>query len=135
AVSALALLGACASTPALPEITPLEMASHGLTPETAQTLADRGHYPQAIAGFRAALKTDPEDNASRYGLAEVLRKTGKADLAKAEYVTLAEKPEWKARALEGLGRLAIAAGDRDEAFEAFNGAVAIDAKAWSSWLG
>ena len=135
AFSALALLGACATTPAMPEITPLEMASHGVTPETAQTLADRGHYPQAIAGYRAALKANAEDAVSRYGLAEALRKSGKGDLAKAEFTTLLAKEEWKVRALEGLARVSFATGDRDGAFNLFNQAVSLDPKASNCWLG
>lgn len=134
AISALALLGGCATT-AMPEISPLELASHGVTPETAQTLADKGYYTQAMAGYRAALKANPEDAASRYGLAEALRRTGKPDEAKIELAMLLDNSEWKARALEGLGRITFAAGDRASAFGMFNQAVAENPKAWNSWLG
>lgn len=133
AVSFIAL-GACA-TPTLPEISPLQSISHAVTPETARTLAARGLYAQAATAYRAALKADPEDASSRYGLAEALRKAGKADEAKAELTTLLANPEWKFRALESLGRISLAGGDRVGAFDVFNQVVAADANAWSAWLG
>ncbi len=136
AVSALALLGACATgNPSLPDVSPLQTMSHGVTPETAQTLADKGYYSQAIAGFRAALKANPEDAASRYGLAEALRHTDKPEEAKAELAMLLGNAEWKARALEGMGRISFTESDRAAAFGAFNQAVAEDPKAWGAWLG
>jgi Flp pilus assembly protein TadD len=134
AVGALGFLGACASTP-MPDFAPLESMTHAVTPETAQTLADRGFFTQAIAGYRAALKSNPEDAVARYGLAEALRKTGKADDAKTEFGALLANPAWKVRALEGMGRISFAAGDRTLALGLFNQAVAEDPKASVSWLG
>lgn len=135
AASSLAFLGACATTPSLPEISPFQTSSHAVTPETAQTLADKGYYAQAISGYRAALKSNAEDAASRYGLAVALRHTGKADEAKIEFTALLGEPEWELRALEGMGWTSFAMGDRVTAFEMFNRAVAKDPSVWSSWMG
>ena len=97
-------------------------------------LMARGYYGQAAAAYRAALKTDPADAGARYGLAEAERMTGKLDEAWADYHALAELPEWKARASEGLGRVALSRGDRDVALEKFNAVVSDDPAAWHSWL-
>jgi Flp pilus assembly protein TadD len=134
ATSALALLGACA-TSSLPEISAFQRTSSPMTPETADTLATRGMYAQAIVGYRAALKTDPHDASSRYGLAESLRKSSKLNDAKIEFTALLASPDWKLRALEGLGRTSFMMGDRTSALESFNQVVAEDAAAWGSWLG
>src|SRR5512139_1205141 len=134
AASSLIALGACATQPA-PKIAPLETISHAVTPETANTLAARGLYAQAIVAYRAALKVNAEDAVSRHGLAQALWQSGKADEAKTEFMTLLANPEWKLRALEGLGRISFSAGDRAGAFDAFNKVVAEDATAWIAWLG
>jgi Flp pilus assembly protein TadD len=134
AVGAFALVGACA-TSSYPEISPLQRTSNSMTPETADTFALRGMYAQAITGYRAALKANPEDAASRYSLAEALRKSDKFNDARTEFTALLAEPDWKLRALEGLGRTSFAMGDRIGALESFNQVVAVDAQAWGSWLG
>lgn len=133
AVSALALLGACAGTPSsqMVDIAPLENLTHSATPDL---LMSRGFYDQAAASYRAALTTNPDDAAARFGVAEAQRLGGKLDAAIADYEKLAENPEWNARAIEGLGRTALAKGDRDAAFEKFSIVVAQDPMAWHSWL-
>jgi Tfp pilus assembly protein PilF len=131
AVSALALLGACASGPEPVDIAPLEQLTHAVTPDM---LMSRGYYEQAAAAYRAALKTNPVDAEARYGLAEAERMTGKLDEAQLDYAALTELPEWKARAFEGLGRVALSKGDRVVALEKFNTVVSDDPAAWHSWL-
>jgi Flp pilus assembly protein TadD len=136
AVSALALLGACATaSPSLPEISPLQRVSNAVTPETAETLAARGMYAQAITAYRAALKTNADNAGARYGLAEALRKSDKLNDAKIEFTALLTSPDWKLRALEGLGRTSFMMSDRPGALDSFNLVVAEDANAWGSWLG
>lgn len=134
AAASLLALGACATSP-MPEISPVQTLSHAVTPETAQTLASRGQYGQAVVAYRSALKTNAEDASARYGLAEALRKSGKPDEARGEYTTLLNNPEWKARALEGLGWVSLTSAERTDAFSLFNQAVAEDAKMWGAWLG
>jgi len=134
--SALALLGACATAnSSMPEISPLQRVSNAATPQTADALAARGMYPQAITAYRVALKTNAEDASSRYGLAEALRRSDKLNDAKIEFTALLANPDWKLRALEGLGRTSFMMNNRPGALDSFNLVVAEDANAWGSWLG
>jgi Tfp pilus assembly protein PilF len=134
AASAMALLGACATTTPVPDIQPVQRLS-GATPQTADTFAQRGAYAQAAAAYLNVLQANPDDATARYGLAETLRKGGKLDEAKVEYAKLATTAEWKLRALEGLGLTSLAAGDRASARQSLNEVVAEDAKAWKAWVG
>src|SRR5690348_17238014 len=109
AVSALATLGACATTPPV-DIKPVERMS-SLTPQSAEAFAERGMYAEAAMAYRSVLQSKGEDASIRFNLAEALRKGGKADEAKAEYAKLADIPDWKVRALEGVGLTELAFGD------------------------
>ncbi|MDP3738228.1 MAG: tetratricopeptide repeat protein [Hyphomonadaceae bacterium] len=133
AVSAFSLLGACASAPApqLVDIAPLQQVTHTATPEI---LMARGYYDKAAIAYRTALVTKSDDFSSRYGLAEAERMSGKFDEAWADYYQLVDVAEWKARAVEGLGRVALSRGDRATALEKFNAVVADNPDAWQSWL-
>jgi Flp pilus assembly protein TadD len=135
ATSALALLGACAtSPPAMVDISPIEKVSNSMTPETTDMLMARGYYEQAAVAYRSALQTNPEDHAARYGLAESGRLAGKPDAARTDFERLIAVPEWKLPALEGLGRIAMVTGDRTGALEKFSAVVAENPAAWRSWL-
>jgi Flp pilus assembly protein TadD len=132
----LTLLGACASVPSFStvEISPVERLSGAMTPERADTLLTRGYHEQAAAAYRATLATHPDDAVAQYGLAEALRRLGKLSESTSGFTTLASIPEYRVRALEGLGRIALAQGDRSAAWEKFAAAVAEDPAAWRSWL-
>jgi Tfp pilus assembly protein PilF len=134
AASALALLGACATAAPAPEIRPVERLT-GATPQSADSFAQHGAYAQAAAAYSNMLQANPDDHASRYGLAEAYRKAGKFEEAKLEYAKLAFSPDWKLRALEGVGLVSLSSGDRATARQALNEVVSEDAKAWKSWLG
>lgn len=136
ATSALAFLGACATgRPALVDISPIEKVSNAITPETADMLLARGYYEQAAVAYGAAVQTNAEDHAARYGLAESRRLAGKSGEARKDFEQLVAVPEWKLRALEGLGRIALVGGDRLDALERFSAVVKDDPTAWKSWLG
>jgi Tfp pilus assembly protein PilF len=132
AISAAALLGACAATPV--DITPVERGSNLLTPEKAETLLARGYYDQAAAAYSKALEANAADMAARHGLAEAQRLAGKFDSAAENYRRLMEVSEWKPRAIEGFARIDFAKGDRAAALEKFSTAVKEDQWAWKSWL-
>jgi Tfp pilus assembly protein PilF len=135
AVSAFALLAGCATAgPAMPGLQAVERVT-APTPQTAESFAERGLYQQAAAAYGAALKTNAEDADARFGLAEVLFKAGKPEVAKVEFAKLLTNADWKLRGLEGIGRSSLATGDREGARDAFNQVVAEDTKAWKSWLG
>ena len=132
AVSAVALLGACATAPV--DVTPVERGSNLVTPETAETLLARGYYEQAARAYSKALDANASDAAARHGLAEAERLSGKLDSAANNYRQLLETPEWKLRAIEGLARIDFAKGDRAGAVEKFSAVVKEDQWAWKSWL-
>jgi Flp pilus assembly protein TadD len=136
ATSALALLGACATAkpPEFVEVSPVEMVSKAITPETADMLLARGFYEQAAIAYGSAIQANSEDYAALYGLAESMRLRGKADEARKDFEQLITVPEWKLRAVEGLARLALASGDNAGALEKFSAVVAEDPAAWRSWL-
>ncbi|HEV7692024.1 MAG TPA: tetratricopeptide repeat protein [Hyphomonadaceae bacterium] len=129
----LSLLGACATT-ASPDIRPVERMT-AISPLNPDQLMERGLYDRAVAVYKAQLDSKPDDAGARFGLAEALRKSGKLKDAGAEYTKLLEIPEWKLRALEGIGETRLGSGDNDGAREAFTNVVAEDTKAWKSWLG
>jgi Flp pilus assembly protein TadD len=131
AVSAAALLGACA-TPV--DVTPVERGSNLLTPEKAETLLARGYYDQAAATYSKALEANAADMVARHGLAEAQRLAGKFDASTENYRQLMAVPEWKPRAIEGLARIDFAKGDRAAALEKFSAVVKDDQWAWKSWL-
>jgi Tfp pilus assembly protein PilF len=136
ATSALALLAACTTTsPQAVDIAPIEKLSNPLTVENAPILLARGLYDKAAIAYRAGLQSNPDDHEARFGLAEAERLEGKFDDARKDYTPLVEIAGWKARALEGLGRVAYATGDRAAAFEKFTAATMEDPNAWHSWLG
>ncbi|HEY7800260.1 MAG TPA: tetratricopeptide repeat protein [Hyphomonadaceae bacterium] len=132
AVSAFALLGACATAPV--DVTPVERGSNLITPEKAETLLARGYYDQAAAAYRKSLESDATNVSARHGLAEAERLGGKLDAAAEDYRKLMEIPEWKLRAVEGLARIDFAKGDRAAAMEKFSAVVKEDQWAWKSWL-
>ncbi|HEX5008581.1 MAG TPA: tetratricopeptide repeat protein [Hyphomonadaceae bacterium] len=132
AVSAVALLGACATTPI--DVKTVERGTNLVTPERAETLLARGYYDQAAAAYTKALDVDATDPTARHGLAEAQRLGGRLDTAAQNYQQLMEIPEWKLRALEGLARIDFAKGDRAAAMEKFSAVVKEDAWAWKSWL-
>jgi Flp pilus assembly protein TadD len=137
AASTLVLTSACSTlTPSAAnlDISPVERISRPLTPETAEMLMARGYYEQAAVAYQAALKSNPDDSAALYGLAESRRRSCKVNEAAADFELLAAAPEWKLRALEGLGRVALATGDRAGALEKFTRIVEEDPAAWRSWL-
>jgi len=133
AVSAFALLGACAGAPKaeMVDFAPLERLSDAMTPDL---LMSRGYYDQAALAYRSALANNPEDHPARFGLAEAQRLGGKLDAAATEYTKLSENPQWNGRAMEGLGRIALNKGDRAGALDKFSIVVAQDPTAWHSWL-
>src|SRR5262245_19835748 len=134
AATALAGLGACA-TPTLPEVKPLERSSGTITPQSAESLAKNGYYAEAAIAYQSQLAANAEDPAARFGLADALRRGGRANEAKLEYAKLLSNGDWKLRALEGMGQASMASGDRAGARDSFNQVVAEDTKAWKSWLG
>ncbi len=109
AVSAFALLAGCATAgPAMPEMQAFERVT-APAPQTAEAFAERGLYQQAsCAAYGAALKTNAEDAEARFGLAEVLFKAGKPEVAKVEFGKLLTNADWKPRGLEGIGRSSLA---------------------------
>jgi Tfp pilus assembly protein PilF len=133
AVSAAALLGACATTSPV-AVTPVERGSNMITPDKAETLLARGYYEQAAMAYGKALEASPADTAARHGLAEAQRLAGRLDAAAENYRQAMEVPEWKLRAIEGLARIDFAKGDRAAAMEKFSTVVKDDQWAWKSWL-
>jgi Tfp pilus assembly protein PilF len=135
AATALAGLGACATAPSMPEVKPLERITGTITPQSADSLAKNGYYAEATIAYQSQLKTNPDDPAARFGLADAMRRSGRYNEAKLEYAKLSSNPEWKLRALEGMGQSSLSSGDRESARDSFNLVVSEDTKAWKSWLG
>ncbi len=132
AVSAAALLCACASTPV--EVTPVERGTNLISADNAETLLARGYYEKAAAAYRKAIAANPDDAAARYGLAEAERLSGDLESAVKDYQQLMDVADWKLRAVEGLARIDFARGDRAAAMEKFSAVVKEDQWAWKSWL-
>jgi Tfp pilus assembly protein PilF len=136
AVSALAILGGCATATPPPkfDITPLQRMSQP-TPKSAENLLAQGYYAEAVTAFGSLVTSDPGNASAQFGLSEALRKGGRGDDAKIQYLKLAANSDWKLRAIEGVGKTAMSTGDKEGAQTAFEQVVAEDAKAWQSWLG
>lgn len=136
-VSALALLGACTTTTEPLGMAPVERISDQLTAtgaDRAQILAANGNFEAAATLYRAQVKAEPENLTLKDKLAEAYRMAGKLPEARAVFLELAGAEGWQARGLEGLGRIAMAIGDRAGARQAFENATQADAWAWRSWL-
>lgn len=137
AVSALALLGACTTTGEPLGMPPVERIADQITAtggDRAQMLAANGNFEAAAALYRAQLKAEPENLTLKLKLAETCRMAGKLSEARDVLMELANAEGWQARGLEGLGRIAMAMGDRAGARQDFEKATQADAQAWRSWL-
>ena len=135
AATALVGLGACATGPTMPEVKPVQRMTGTITPQSADSLLKNGYYAEATIAFQSQLHTNPDDAVARFGLADAMRKSGRNNEAKLEYAKLISNPEWKLRALEGMGQSSLATGDREGARDSFNQVVSEDTKAWKAWLG
>jgi len=136
-ISCAALVSACATTPTIDSklgVSAVERIKDGSSADKAEMLLAGGYYDQAAAAYKARLTTTPGDNASMFGLAEALRLGGKPAAARDVLVDLAKAPDWTDRAIESLGRVSLALGDRAGAREAFTKVTDADPKAWHSWL-
>lgn len=137
AVSAFALLGACATTYDTAGMAPVERIADHLTAtgtDRAQMLAANGNFQAAAALYLAQLVAEPDDMELKHKLAETYRLGGKPSEARAVFLEIATREGWQARGLEGLGRIAMAAADPVGAQQAFESATQADPWAWRSWL-
>lgn len=121
--------------PKTPEITPVNRVTDSASLGRAEKFADAGQHDRAIAAFRGVLEQEPDNAEARYGLAEALRQSGQAEASKVEYLKIADDPDWRSKALEGVGHANLVTGDHNGAFEALTEAVNGDLGAWRAWLG
>jgi Flp pilus assembly protein TadD len=98
-------------------------------------LLEAGQVAEAVAAFRSRLAAAPEDSDARYGYAEALRHGGRFDMAEAEYLKVADDPQYRVRALEGIGHVRLSLGDNEGAYEALTAAVEEGGESWRAWLG
>lgn len=136
-VSSAALLGACATTTKSVQMTPVERIADQVTAtdsDRAQILSANGNFEAAATLYRIQLKADPDNQELKHKLAESYRLAGKLPEARTMFAELASAEGWQARGLEGLGRVAVAMGDRAGAQQAFESATQADAWSWRSWL-
>jgi Tfp pilus assembly protein PilF len=117
------------------EVVPVNRVTDARSVDTGDRLLEAGRHGQAVATYRSVLASDPANAEARYGLAEAMRQGGDAEASKAEYLKLADIPEWRSKALEGLGHANLVTGDHNGAFEALTEAVNEDIGAWRAWLG
>lgn len=122
------------TTPEVAPVSRVEGAEEAPGPDAA-ALRDSGRLQQAAAAYRTTLVADPANTAARYGLADTLRQLGESEAAKEEYLKVAENDAFRAKALEGIGLVDLAAGEHNAAFETLNSAVEADPKLWRAWLG
>jgi Tfp pilus assembly protein PilF len=94
-----------------------------------------GSPERAAQAFRAVLRSDPAAPEARFGLAEVSRRSGKNEEALNRYGELLGNPEYRSRALEGVGLVKLQTGDREGAKAAFEQAIETNRGAWRAWLG
>ncbi len=69
------------------------------------TLLQKGWVNDAIAAFQSALKTNPQDNSARLGLAQSFQKAGKLDEAWTNYQVLLKTDGKNLEALKAIGKL------------------------------
>lgn len=98
-------------------------------------LLDAGQVAEAAAAFRSRLAAAPEDRDARYGYAEALRYGGRFEMAEAEYLKVADDPQYRLRALEGIGHVRLSLGDNEGAYEALTAVVEGGGESWRAWLG
>ncbi len=69
------------------------------------TLLQKGWVNDAIAAFQSALRTNPQDNSARLGLAQSFQKAGKLDEAWNNYQVLLKTDGKNLEALKAIGKL------------------------------
>jgi Flp pilus assembly protein TadD len=137
AVSAFALLGACATGYNTTGMAPVERIADHLTTtgaDRAQMLAANGNFEAAAALYQTQVDADPANAELKHRLAETYRLAGNASRSRAVFLEIVTVEGWQARGFEGLGRVAVTAGDPAGAQQAFESATAADPWAWRSWL-
>jgi len=94
-----------------------------------------GEFQSAAAAFHLKLSQDKDDENARFGLAEALRRAGRAEAAEAHYAKLLESAEYRTRALTGVGYAKLASFDQVGALLMFSEATSADPTNWKAWLG
>lgn len=92
-------------------------------------------YKQALNVYEVILAQGYDEPDVHFGLAETALKLGDKDKAFEQYSLLIDDPDYKARALQGLGLLELQRGNVDVALESLELAVKNDETLWRAWNG
>lgn len=92
-----------------------------------------GDYKKAVLSFKNSLKSNPENNEARLGLAESYLKLKEYHDALNHYQHLLSIPEYKSLALQGIGLAELQKGNILAAKESLVLAVTEDPNLWRSW--
>ena len=91
----------------------------------AHLYADSARRQEAAALFEAALALDGNDAPTLFSLGELLLKRGDLERARALFVKLKDRPDSRAAAMAGLGRVAMASHEPHAAIAHFEEALAL----------
>jgi len=139
AVLVLLLVSACAQAPtqAPPNASGQNASGQNIAAltEAADTTRGSGRFNEAAELYQYVLMADPKSTAAQYGMAECLFALGKPGEAKRIFRELRGQPEYRGRAVQGLGLVELVQNDREGAAQDLREAVATDPKLWRAYNG
>lgn len=135
AVIASTTLSACQTTQSSNDVPLKSSDTYMALNERGVVNYSNGRYQQAVVAFQNSLKVNPENKEARFGLAESFYKLQDYNSALEAYQMLLSEPEYKSRALQGIGLSELQKGHIQEAIQSLELAVNEDESLWRSWNG
>jgi Tfp pilus assembly protein PilF len=129
-----AALAACEATPPPPSaLLPTDLPSIDTLVATGERELDDERYAAASGFFEDSLRRDPDHVRARLGLGEAQLGMGNPRLARDSFSLVADNPDVRRQALQGMGIAALQLGEVEVAQEILARVTAEDPSLWRAW--